>query len=66
MATIPKPVAPACDWRENDPLLTPQQVTECLNTSLDWVWVTHQERYRSYPSYVLAMPRDEQQYSAIG
>jgi len=25
MATIPKPVVPACDWRENDPLLTPQQ-----------------------------------------
>jgi transposase len=38
MATIPKPVVPACDWRENDPLLTPQQVAERLNTSLDWVW----------------------------
>jgi hypothetical protein len=38
MATIPKPVLPARDWRENDPLLTPQQVAERLNTSLDWVW----------------------------
>ena len=38
MATIPKPVVPACDWHENDPLLTPQQVAERLNTSLDWVW----------------------------
>jgi len=38
MATIPKPVVPASDWRENDPLLTPQQVAERLNTSLDWVW----------------------------
>jgi hypothetical protein len=38
MATIPKPVVPAYDWRENDPLLTPQQVAERLNTSLDWVW----------------------------
>ena len=38
MATIPKPVVPACDWSENDPLLTPQQVAERLNTSLDWVW----------------------------
>jgi hypothetical protein len=37
MATIPKPVVPASDWRENDPLLT-QQVAERLNTSLDWVW----------------------------
>jgi hypothetical protein len=27
----------ASDWRENDPLLTPQQVAERLNTSLDWV-----------------------------
>ena len=38
MATIPKSVVPACDLRENDPLLTPQQVAERLNTSLDWVW----------------------------
>jgi hypothetical protein len=38
MATIPKLVVPACDWRENDPLLTPQQVAERLKTSLDWVW----------------------------
>jgi len=38
MATIPKPVVPACDWCENDSLLTPQQVAESLNTSLDWVW----------------------------
>ncbi len=38
MATIPKPVVPACYWRENDPLLTPQQVAERLNTLLDWVW----------------------------
>jgi hypothetical protein len=39
MATIPKAVVPASDWRENDPLLTPQQVAERLNTSLDWVRV---------------------------
>jgi hypothetical protein len=38
MSTIPKPVVPASDWHENDPLLTPQQVAERLNTSLDWVW----------------------------
>jgi hypothetical protein len=38
MATIPKPVVPASDWCENNPLLTPQQVAERLNTSLDWVW----------------------------
>jgi hypothetical protein len=25
MATIPKPVVPACDWHENDPLLTPSR-----------------------------------------
>jgi hypothetical protein len=61
MATIPKPVVPACDWRENDPLLTPQQVAKRLNTSLIGFGITHQERCRSYPSYVLAMARDEQQ-----
>jgi hypothetical protein len=38
MATIPKPAVHVSDWRENDPLLTPQQVAERLNTSLDWVW----------------------------
>jgi len=38
MAAIPKPIGPADDWREYDPLLTPEQVAKRLNTSLDWVW----------------------------
>jgi len=38
MASNPKPIGPAKDWRENDPLLTPEQVAKRLNTSLDWVW----------------------------
>jgi hypothetical protein len=35
---IPKPIRPANDWHENDPLLTPERVAKRLNTSLDWVW----------------------------
>jgi hypothetical protein len=38
MAAIPKPIDSANDWREHDPLLTPEQVSKRLNTSLDWVW----------------------------
>jgi hypothetical protein len=38
MAAIPKPIRPASEWRDGDPLLTPEQVAKRLNTSLDWVW----------------------------
>src|ERR1017187_362770 len=38
MAAIPRTIKPVSDWREHDPLLTPEQVAKRLNTSLDWVW----------------------------
>jgi hypothetical protein len=38
MAAIPKTIGAVSDWREHDPLLTPEQVAKRLNTSLDWVW----------------------------
>jgi hypothetical protein len=38
MAAIPKSIRPASEWRDGDPLLTPEQVAKRLNTSLDWVW----------------------------
>jgi hypothetical protein len=38
MAAIPKPIRPASEWRDGDPLLTPERVAKRLNTSLDWVW----------------------------
>jgi len=47
MAAIPKPIGPANDWREHDPLLTPEQVAKRLNTSLDWVW-DHSSRKAPY------------------
>jgi hypothetical protein len=57
MATIPKPVVPACDWREIDPLLTPQQVAKRLNTSLDWVW-DHSSRKMPLVPVILIEFRD--------
>ena len=38
MAAILKTTGPLSNWREHDPLLTPDQVAKRLNTSLDWVW----------------------------
>jgi S-formylglutathione hydrolase FrmB len=38
MAAVPKTIGAVSDWREHDPLLTPEQVAKRLNTSLDWVW----------------------------
>jgi hypothetical protein len=66
MAAIPEPIGPAKDWREDDPLLTPEQVAKRLNTSLDWVWDHSSRKMQLLPSYVSAMALGERDCCAIG